>query len=155
MEKFGVEDQTLTSGRLQGCRLVRLRPMKPDERAQLQSVIDDMYARFVEVVRSGPSGARPRAHRRARRRAHLQRAARQSQTVSWIGSATSRTRSRRAQRRAGLANARVVIYHRPREYRENLYTQARRAAPRGAARALASLPLARPGFLYLWAPGAP
>ena len=61
-----------------------------------------------------------------------------------------------AQRRAGLASSRVVIYHRPREYRQNLYTRGAGAAAHAAARAARRrCRCARPGFLYLWAPGRP
>jgi protease-4 len=58
-----------------------------------------------------------------------------------------------AQRRAGIARSRVVIYHRNREYRENYFTQAPEP-PRALRLELTpSLPIPRPGFLYLWAPG--
>ena len=61
----------------------------------------------------------------------------------------------RAERRAGIASSRVVTYHRPREWRENLYTR----APTAPSVELDLIPdwpgVRRPAFLYLWAPGTP
>jgi hypothetical protein len=51
--------------------------------------------------------------------------------------------------RAGLERARVVVYHRRREARENLYSASAGPTPRTAAAAA----LGEPAFLYLWAPG--
>jgi hypothetical protein len=41
-----------------------------------------------------------------------------------------------------------VVYHRPRELRENVYSVSAGAPPRASATALL-----QPTFLYLWAPG--
>ena len=59
-------------------------------------------------------------------------------------------------KRAGLTEARVVVYHRPREWRENLYSSSAVPEPRfersgGAAALRGALP--EPTFLYLWSPG--
>src|SRR6516164_7386181 len=55
MKKYGVADQTLTSGRYKDAGSM-LREMRPEERAQLLSVIDDLYTRFREVVALGRPG---------------------------------------------------------------------------------------------------
>jgi protease-4 len=152
MKKFGVEDQTLTAGAQKDAGSW-LRPMKPDERAHLQSVLDDMHERFKQVVAAGrPALDRARIDELADGRIYSSQA-KANGLVDSLGDLEDTVAA--AQRRAGLATARVVIYHRPREYRENLYTQAP-ALPRVVRLELSpSLPLARPGFLYLWAPGAP
>src|SRR5262249_43032332 len=52
MDKYGVADQTLTSGPFKDTGSL-FRDMRPDEKKQLQSVIDDLYGRFTEVVATG------------------------------------------------------------------------------------------------------
>ena len=153
MERFGVEDQTLTAGAQKDAGSW-LRPMQPAERAHLQSVLDDMHERFKQVVAAGRHGLdRSRIDELADGRIYSASQARANGLVDGLGDLEESVAA--ARRRAGLAAARVVIYHRPREYRQNLYTQAP-AYPGVLRLELApSLPLARPGFLYLWAPGLP
>ena len=56
-------------------------------------------------------------------------------------------------RRAGLEEARVVSYHRKREWRENLYTlPPSRGMPSDEPTSLLDL-LRAPTFAYLWWPG--
>jgi protease-4 len=125
--------------------------MRPDERAQIQSVIDDMYQRFVEVVRKGrPQLDAQAVSRLADGRIYSAPQALANGLVDKVGDveeavATARTR-------AGLADARVVTYHRPREFRKNLFTA---QVPMEAPQVEWPLPrfhLPQPAFLYLWAP---
>jgi len=61
------------------------------------------------------------------------------------------------ERRVGAPDVRVVVYHREREWRANLYSMAP-VAPRTQADVTERLGLgAGPGFLYLWwpSPGCP
>ena len=55
MERFGIEDQTFTSGAFKDSGSP-LRPMRPDERSYLDTVIKALYGRFLEVVRVGRPG---------------------------------------------------------------------------------------------------
>jgi protease-4 len=153
MKKYGIEDQTLTAGAQKDAGSW-LRPMKPAERAHLQSVLDDMHERFKQVVASGRHGLdRTRIDELADGRIYSASQAKENGLVDGLGDLEQTVAA--TERRAGLASARVVTYHRPREYRQNLYTQGP-AAPGLLRLELApSLPLARPGFLYLWAPGLP
>jgi protease-4 len=151
MKKIGVTDQTLTAGDAKDSGSW-LRPMKPAERAQLQSVLDDMHARFKKVVVAGrPQLDAKQVDALADGRIYSADQALANGLVDGVGDLEQAVAA--AQRRAGLASARVVVYHRPREYRKNLYTEAP-AIPRSLRLELAPpLPLPRPGFLYLWAPG--
>ena len=152
MEKFGVENQTITSGKFKDAGSL-LRRMRPEERAQLQSVIDDLYARFVEVVQTGRTkltGEQIRALADGRIFSATQ--AKQAGLVDEIGSLDSSVR--RARELAGLSTASVITYHRPREYTNNYYTR----APQQTRDALldlwpGELSVPGPAFLYLWAPG--
>ena len=129
MEKLGVENQTITSGAYKDAGSL-LRRMRPEERAQLQTVIDDLYERFVEVVQVGPHEAR-RPSRSARSPTAASSAPpRRSQAGSSTRSARSRRRCARARARRASRRRSVVTYHRPREYTNNYYTRAPRQARR-------------------------
>jgi protease-4 len=153
MRKIGVADQTLTAGESKDAGSW-LRPMKPEERAHLQSVLDDMHVRFKQVVVAGrPQLDAQRVEALADGRIYSADQALANGLVDSLGDLEQAVAV--AKRRAGLASARVVVYHRPREYRQNLYTQAP-AVPRALRLELAPPQwLPRPGFLYLWAPGLP
>jgi hypothetical protein len=57
-----------------------------------------------------------------------------------------------ARRRAGLEEARVVVYHRPNERAESLFSMAP-SAPQPESALPLPAGLAQPAFLYLWWPG--
>ncbi len=153
MQKIGVADQTLKAGDQKDAGSW-LRPMKPAERANLQAVLDDMHARFKQVVVAGrPRLDAGRVAALADGRIFSADQALANGLVDALGDLEQTVAA--TQRRAGLASSRVVIYHRPREYRQNLYTRAP-ALPRALRLELAPpLALPRPGFLDLWAPGLP
>lgn len=153
MEKVGVEDQTLVTGPFKDAGSF-LRPMRPEEREQLLSVLDELFARFLEVVDEGReelSAEQVRAL--ADGRVFSARQALAAGLVDAIGPVEETLAATR--RLAGLREARLVTYHRQNEYANNVYT--RPPAP-GALRAPTSwldrLGLDAPAFLYLWAPGA-
>jgi len=150
MAKFGVADQTITSGPFKDAGSP-LRPMRPEEHAQIQSVIDDMYQRFLDVVRRGrPALAPEEVSRLADGRIYSAQQALANGLVDRIGDVEEAVELART--RAGVDRARVVTYHRPREYRKNLYTA---RPPEPAPRTewpLPRLQLPQPAFLYLWAP---
>ena len=153
MEKLGVEDQTLTSGPYKDVGSP-LRRMTPDEEAQLQSVIDDLFAGFLEVVRRGRPALAPEAvSHLADGRIYSARQAKEAGLVDDLGYLPEAVEE--LKRRAGVAEARVVVYHRPREWRENLYSASAAPEPRlrpdGSSRLAAAL--GGPTFLYLWWPG--
>jgi protease-4 len=156
MEKLGVEDQTIVSGPRKDTGSV-LRRMRPDERAQLQGVINQLSSRFQEVVAQGRPGlSRERIRELADGRVYTAEQAKEAGLVDAIGYLEDGIAE--AKRRAGLSEARVVTYHRGRESRENIYSELA-PAPRpglGASDLAASLlpTLRGPEFLYLWWPTA-
>jgi len=151
MAKYGVADQTITSGPYKDTG-TPLRPMRPDERAQIQSVIDDMYDRFVEVVRKGrPQLDAQAVSKLADGRIYSAPQALANGLVDKMGDVEEAVAV--ARERAGIANARVVTYHRPREFRKNLFTaQAPVEASPQVEWPLPRFHLPQPAFLYLWAP---
>lgn len=152
MEKIGVEDQTLVSGSFKDAGSM-LREMTPEERAQLQSVLDDMYARFVEVVQAGRPELEPEAIvKLADGRIYSARQALGHGLVDELGDLHAAVDA--TEQTAGMTNSRVVTYHRPREFRENLYSV--EAPTRDfdlGLRPWWSALRHSPAFLYLWTPG--
>jgi len=151
MEKLGIRDQTLVTGPYKDAGSP-LRPMRPAEREQLQSVLDDMLARFEKVVEAGrPELDTAQVQHLADGRIFSAPQALERGLVDAVGSLEEGIAE--AERLAGLAESRVVTYHRRREWVQNYY--ARPVVPPRVTLRLES-PLALPegpGFLYLWAPG--
>jgi protease-4 len=151
MEKVGIADQTLTAGDQKDAGSW-LRPMQPAERAHLQAILDDMHARFKDVVAQGrPNLDAKRIDALADGRVYSADQALAQGLVDAEGSLEDAVAA--AQKRAGIPESRLIVYHRPHEYRQNVYNRAP-GLPRTIRLELAPpLRLPRPGFLYLWAPG--
>jgi len=154
LEKLGIEDQTLTAGAHKDAGSP-LRRLTPDERAHLQSVLDDLHARFEQVVAAGRPNLPPGGLERVSDGSIF--SAPQALELGLIdGVADLEESVRRAQRAAGLSQARVVQYHRPRDYANNLYTRGSPISPSLRLEFPGSRILAiAPGFYFLWAPEIP
>jgi protease-4 len=151
MERFGVANQTITTGPFKDAGSP-LRPMRPEERAQLESVSRDLFASFLDVVEAGrPKLSRARIEQLADGRVYSARQALDAGLVDALGDLPEAVDA--AKRAAGIeGEARVVVYHRAGEEPENLFWARAPAAPEADALDLSQL--SGPEFLYLWAPGA-
>jgi len=153
MEKLGIENQTLVAGRYKD-EGSPLRRMLPVERTQLQSILDELHAYFQQVVIHGrPQLDAARVRELADGRIFGARQALDAGLVDELGDLVQAVEITR--QRAHLSEARVVTYHRPSEYENNIFTRGETALPE---RVKLELPnalewLARPGFYYLWTPG--
>jgi len=150
MDKYGVADQTLTSGPFKDTGSM-FRDMRPDERAQMQSVIDDLYARFTSVVAQGRPGLDPAKIRAlADGRVYSAQQALNAGLVDEIGYLDDAVRG--LQQRAGVSETRVVVYHRENALRENVYSRAPDLSLAALQLSLLSLRerALAPGFYYLW-----
>jgi len=151
MEKIGIENQTLTSGPYKDAGS-SLRRMSEEERAQLSSVLDSLYARFLEVVEAGRPDLSPEEIRAlADGRIFSAAQAEANGLVDAVGDLPGAVEL--AEERAGIETSRVVTYGRPDEWRENLYSMNARPEPTVSPWALLG-PVREPAFLYLWSPGA-
>jgi len=164
MKKLGIEDQTLKAGERKDAGSP-LRPMAPAERAELQGLLDDLRGRFCTVVAAGrPKLAPERVRELADGRIFVAPQALDAGLVDGIAYLPETLDE--AKRRAGVAEARVILYHRGREWAENIYSRApfdagpNAAAPAPPATLRLDLgvdvlpPLRGPAFLYLWWPGS-
>jgi len=158
MKRFGVRDQTITGGAHKDAGSF-LRDMTPEEEAHLQSVVDDLHDRFKTVVQAGRPGLDgPAIDRLADGSVYSAKQAEAAGLIDGIRSLEETTEH--CARLSGIAgDYRVVSYHRGSEYRNNLHTRAPIPQPQAKAGSdwtamLESTGLARPGFHYLWWPGA-
>jgi protease-4 len=129
--------------------------MTAEEQAILQSVLADMHSRFLSVVRERRPGlSDDTAHTIADGRILTANQALQAGLVDHIGYLPDALSA--AKTRAGMTQARVVMYRRPEEFAENIYS----APPAGAPQMnlvnfdFGGLRHAAPQFLYMWLPAA-
>jgi protease-4 len=149
MERFGVANQTITTGPYKDTGSP-LRPMRPEERAQLDGVAHDLFGSFLDVVEAGrPKLTRARIEELADGRVYSAQQALELGLIDALGDLPEAVES--AKSAAGIqGGARVVVYHRPGEEPENLFWAGAPAPPTAQALDWAQLP--DPAFLYLWAP---
>ena len=156
LEKIGVTNQTIKSGAMKDIGSP-LRTMTPAERAVLESVIADMQSRFFGLVRQRrPQLNDADAARIADGRILAAPQALDAHLIDEIGYLDDSVG--RVEQRAGLSQARLIIYRRAGESADTAFSTA-------AARTSATAPvnviemgldriLRTPQFLYLWMPGA-
>ena len=150
MQKIGVATATIKSGERKDMGSP-FRALTAEERAIFQSVIDDLYRQFVAKVVDRRKIPAATAAALADGRIYTAEQALGHKLVDRIGYIPDALEA--ARRAAGLDEAKVIVYKRPREYRATYY--ARTETDSGAFAAfsqLAGLAGAGPKFLYLWMP---
>ena len=151
LQKLGVSAAAIKSGERKDMGSP-FRALTDEERKIFQSVIDDFHRQFVaklaERRRLAPDAARALADGRI----YTAEQARGLGLVDLVGYMPDALEA--ARRAAGVEEARVVVYHRPREYRATYYARAdaQPGAVESALAQLATLAGAGPKFLYLWWP---
>lgn len=154
LEKIGVEATAVTSGPRKDMGSP-FRAMTAEERAIFQGVIDSFYERFLTVVKEGrPNLSAEQIRKIADGRIYSGEQAKALGLVDGIGYLEDAVEL--AKKDAGVTEARVVVYRRPGEYRNNVYS--RLLGGSGGLAGLASLDLmamvrgGTPQFMYLWMP---
>jgi protease IV len=151
MEKIGVAPLAIKSADKKDAGSP-FRQLTPEERAIFQSVIDQMYGRFVGLIVEHRKIPEERVRAFADGRIYTAEQAKALGLVDSIGYMDEVVAS--ARKAAGLEEAKIVMYHRPREYRSNFYS-ASPATP-GLETSLGSLAGLvggmGPRFMYLWWP---
>jgi protease-4 len=151
MQKVGLSAAAIKSGERKDMGSP-FRTLTDEERKIFQGVIDNLYAQFVAKLvasrRLPPETARSIADGRIYS-AQQALALKLVDRVGYMPDAVDAAR-----RAAGVDEARVVVYHRPRDYRATYYASAQAAAPGSDVPLLelATLLGAGPRFLYLWWP---
>lgn len=148
MDKIGIADQTFTGGEFKDAGSP-LRPIRAEEREQLQGVLDDLHARFRAVVGAGrPALTGTEVDRLADGRIYSAEQARAAGLIDGLGHVDDAVAA--AERRAGIQTSRVIVYHRPGEYRSNLYGRAPAAPQVDVSLRLPGFDPLPPGFYFIW-----
>jgi protease-4 len=151
MQKIGVAPVTIKSGERKDMGSP-FRPLTAEERAIFQSVIDDLNRQFVAKVAARRGLGSDAVQKLADGRVFTADQALGAKLIDRIGYMPEVLGL--ARQAAGVAEARVVVYQRPREYRATYY--ARSEAPAASLETslaqLAALAAPGPRFLYLWWP---
>jgi protease-4 len=152
MEKIGVAPLAIKSGEMKDAGSP-FRPLTPQERAVFQTVIDDMYGRFVTLIARSRKISDDRVRAFADGRIYTAEQAKALGLIDEIGYMDAVVAA--ARKAAGVEEARVIMYQRPKDYRANYYSVAPAPTP-GLAASLQQLTAVvsgtGPRFLYLWWP---
>lgn len=160
LDKIGISNQTIKSGDKKDIGSP-LRPMTEEERLIMQSIIDEMYERFLTVITNGrPELAkldRAALRKIADGRIYTADQALKLKLIDRIGYMDDAIDF--AKEAAGIKEARIITYSQPRAYKNNIYSMAESLGD-GAAPQVnlinidGSLLSERLGmrFMYLWAP---
>jgi protease-4 len=152
MEKLGVAPVTIKSGPMKDAGSP-FRALSPEERVVFQGVIDDMYGRFVRLIAESRKIPEARVRAFADGRIYTAEQARELGLVDRLAYLDEVVEM--AKQAAGLKEARVVMYHRPKEYRASIYAGAPVGTPSAEtalAQMLGVLGGSGPRFMYLWWP---
>jgi protease-4 len=151
MEKIGVAPLAIKSGPMKDAGSP-FRSLTGPELAVFQGIIDDMYGRFVGLIVQSRRLPEDRVRALADGRVYTADQALKLGLVDRIAYLEDVvTMAREA---AKVDQAKVVMYHRPKEYRANIYSTsfAPTTAESTLAQFAAALGAAGPRFLYLWWP---
>jgi protease-4 len=151
IEKIGVEFEVVKSGDKKDF-LSPLRSLTLEERKLFQATIDDFHQRFVNVVADNrPDLDRGSVSRLADGRVYTARQALDEKLVDRIGYLDDTLEE--IKKDLGLDELKVVTYHRPGEYKSNVYSSL--SGPPTINLINLDLGLSfteAPQFLYMWAP---
>jgi len=151
MEKIGVAPQAIKSGPMKDAGSP-FRALTPQERAVFQEVIDDMYGRFVRLIAESRKIPEERVRAMADGRIYTAQQALALGLVNRVAYLDEVIES--TKKAVGVEEARIVMYHRPKDYRATIYSTAPTVS--GADSALGQITglLGAPGprFMYLWWP---
>ena len=151
--KIGVRNETYKAGEHKDL-LSPFRRATPEERRIVQSILDSLHARFVQVVReSRPRLDQARIAQLTDGRIFDASQALEAGLVDQVGDLHAAIDAAKAA--AHVDEARVVMYHRGSETRENIYSAASAAPSQVNILPVDFGALAEggPKFMYLWSPG--
>ncbi len=154
LEKVGVGAESIKSGENKDLGSP-LKPLSPGDRRILQGIINSMYGRFLEVIVEGRPALSPEGIKElADGRVYTSVEAKESGLIDQIGYLDQAIDLAKSE--AGLQEAQVVIYKRPHQYKNNIYSEAFQKSanplevwgidPRGLLQGGSAK------FLYLWMP---
>lgn len=154
MKKVGIGAESIKSGENKDLGSP-LKPLSPEGRDILQGIIDDMYARFLNVIETGRKDLSPsRIKALADGRVYTATEAKSLGLIDQIGYLDEAIELTKAE--AGIIEAQVVLYSRPGEYKDNIYSKVFQEPTDllsiWGLNPKQLLGAGSPKFLYLWMP---
>ena len=150
MQKLGVSANTIKSAERKDMGSP-FRALTPEERAIFQSVIDELYRQFVVKVVERRRLPESTARALGDGRVYTAEQALSHKLIDRVGYMPDALEL--ARQAAGVDKARVVVYHRPRQYRATYYAESEGGLLSGSALGgVGALIGPSPKFLYLWLP---
>jgi protease IV len=154
LEKVGVQEQTIKSGEKKDI-LSPFRAATPEEQKLVQTIIDQLYARFLDVVMTRPNNTLSRQELKdlADGRIYTAEQALSARLIDKVGYLDDVIDD--LKQKAGIDQARIVTYYRPGNYKGSIYSEssldaASLPALLGLLEGAEALPESR--FMYLWQP---
>ena len=154
LQKIGVKDTSIKTGEHKDMGSP-LKTMTEEERKIFQGVLDNMYERFLSVIAENRKElTNEKLKSLADGRIYTARQALDYGLIDQIGYLDEAIEL--AKNEAGLTTARVIIYHRPGSYKNNIYSQLSNSS--FSTINLLNIDLktfvrsGTPSFMYLWAP---
>ena len=151
LQKVGVSPITIKSGAKKDMGSP-FRGLTEEERQIFQGVIDDLYGRFVSLIVKERHIPEAKVRAFADGRIYTAQQAKELGLVDRVGYLGDAVAA--AKQAAKLSEARVIMYHRPRDYHSNIYSGTPPPERLEASLVQLSSLLIGPGprFLYLWWP---
>ena len=150
-EKVGVREEVIKSGDHKDIGSMG-RAMTDEERAMLQSMLMEMYDRFVDVVAKGRGMDEKRVRELADGRMYSAGQAKANGLIDELGQFEDALE--KAKQLAGVKDARVIQYQRPPTFADLLRGDTKVPSPEAAvAASIDRIAGRRDGFYYLWTAG--
>ncbi|MFQ5956422.1 MAG: signal peptide peptidase SppA [Candidatus Brocadiales bacterium] len=149
IHRYGIEDRSITSGDMKDLGSPT-RPMRPEEKAILEGIIQEMHKRFVSVIASGRDMPVEEVARLADGRIYTAQQALDNGLVDQLGYLCDAIAS--AKELAELDEALVIKYKR-KWHLGDLLKVAQGISSPGAYRLLEWPRMELPRLMYLWLPG--
>ena len=153
MDKLGIKAVAIKSGTLKDIGSP-LKDLNTEEELVLKEIITQFYEQFLEVVLEGRKGLKEQKLRElADGRVYTAKQAMENGLIDRIGYPDDAIKW--AKKMAHVEKAKVVIYHRPIDYKPNVYGRASNPIEVGAlvnVELPGWLKAEGPQFLYLWQP---
>ncbi|MBF8276527.1 MAG: sppA [Candidatus Brocadiaceae bacterium] len=156
MQKIGVADTSIKTGEHKDMGSP-FKTMTEEEQKIFHGVLDDMYQKFLAViVKNRPGLSMEKLRPLADGRIYTARQALEFGLIDQIGYLDDAVSL--AKEAAGLTAARVIIYHRPGAYKNNIYSQLGATGTGIESFNLINVDLktfvksGAPSFMYLWSP---
>jgi len=148
MDKLGVQDDTIKAGEMKDI-LSPFRPMTDEERKIIQDIIDSLHTQFIEAVVQGRKElSLDQVKPLADGRVFTAKQALDAQLVDDIGYLDDAIEI--TKKETDLKEARIITYHRPFSYKNNIYAQTSFSIFNfGENDFMSYLPVR---FMYLWNP---